>query len=84
METIETFTLDSDDDRDVLLYLSRQPDRSAVIREAIRNYMRDEGVSLKDILAAIESLKDSQSPSEIEQPEEAVANLLGMLELAES
>lgn len=83
MQTVETFTLDTNLDQDVLLFLARQPDRNATIREAVRRYMRDEGLTLRDVLDAIESLRNPLRPT-LEQPEEAVANLMGMLAAAES
>lgn len=84
MQTIETFTLDTEVDRDILLFLSQQPNRSRVIRDSVRLYMRNEGLSLRDILDAIESLRAQPTPTPQvpDQPEEAVANLLKAARIA--
>lgn len=50
-----TFSLDAEDDKDLLAWLGRQENRSAVIRDALRARLTG-GVTLGDIYQAVKDL----------------------------
>jgi sulfur carrier protein ThiS len=91
MAVIVNFSLDPDKDKDLLKWLGRQTNRSAAIRSALRSYMAEtEGVTLADVLAEVRALPSRMSVvavnsepepvGEGEEPEEAAANLNGLLD----
>jgi hypothetical protein len=51
------FTLDADDDKDLARWLDAQDNRSAAIRQAIREHLRGNGVTLGDVLQAVRDLE---------------------------
>ncbi len=52
-----TFVVDSDRDRDILHWLAGQANKSAAIREAIREYLERGALTLTDVYEAIQELK---------------------------
>ena len=52
-----TFVVDSDRDRDILLWLDGQANKSAAIREAIRAHLERGTVTLTEVYEAIQDLK---------------------------
>jgi hypothetical protein len=51
------FTLDSDDDKDLARWLEVQDNRSAAIREAIREHVGRHSVTVGDVLQAVRNLE---------------------------
>jgi hypothetical protein len=51
------FTLDSDDDKDLARWLEAQDNRSAAIREAIREHVGRHSVTVGDVLQAVRNLE---------------------------
>jgi hypothetical protein len=81
-----TFTLDSETDRDLVRWLDRQDNRSAAIREAIREHIGGAGVTLGDVYQAVKDLDHKvqagvivagtqDQADEWEEPPEAAAAL---------
>jgi hypothetical protein len=54
-----TFVVDTERDRDILRWLGSQDNKSAAIREAIREHLRRGGITLTDVYEAIQDLKCS-------------------------
>ena len=89
MAVIVNISLDEEHDKDIMRWLGKQPNRSAAVREAIRAYMaKSEGVTLADVLAAVQALPGKLSgvvvsgetvSVEGEEPEAAAAHLNGLL-----
>lgn len=90
MAVIVNISLDPDHDKDIMRWLSSQPNRSAAVREAIRAYMaKEQGVTLADVLAEVQALPSRLSvvavsdPGPVvtdEEPEVAATNLNGLLD----
>jgi len=84
MKAVVPVSLDTDRDADILIWLDRQPNKSAAIREAIRETIA--GITLADIYNEIQELKRRSfvtgrpEPELIEQSE-AAANLDKLLSL---
>jgi Arc/MetJ-type ribon-helix-helix transcriptional regulator len=86
VKTTVTISLDLDDDRDLLAWMERQPNRSEAIRQAIRAHISG-GVSLGDVYQAVQRIERKieagavvTSPSSdvddtIDEPPEAAAAL---------
>jgi hypothetical protein len=51
------FTLDADDDKDLTHWLDAQDNRSAAIREAIREHVGRHSVTVGDVLQAVRNLE---------------------------
>lgn len=57
MRTTAAFSLDTDDDADIVVWLSAQGNKSAAVRQAIRaSWLRD-SVTLGDVLNAVGEVK---------------------------
>ena len=91
MAVFVNISLDPDKDRDILEWLDRQGNKSAAVREAIRGHMaKTVGVTLADVLAEVRALPSRLSVvavnaqpelvEEGEEPEQAAANLNGLLD----
>jgi hypothetical protein len=52
-----TFVVDTERDRDILRWLGRQDNKSAAIREAIREHLGRGDITLTDVYQAIQDLK---------------------------
>jgi hypothetical protein len=52
-----SWAVDEEDDRDILRWLARQENRSAAIREAIRDHLGRGGVSLGDVYQAVKAVE---------------------------
>jgi len=52
-----SFTIDSETDRDLVRWLDRQKNRSAAIREAIRDHLDRNGVTVGDVYQAVKALE---------------------------
>jgi hypothetical protein len=52
-----TFVVDTERDRDILCWLGRQDNKSAAIREAIREHLGRGDITLTDVYEAIQELK---------------------------
>jgi len=52
-----TFVVDTERDRDILRWLGSQDNKSAAIREAIREHLGRGGITLTDVYEAIQDLK---------------------------
>jgi hypothetical protein len=87
---VVNFVLNSEADRDIVRWLDRQDNKSAAIREAIREHIGGTGVTLGDIYEAIKDLErrlqvgqvvtHSSDPGllcnmELDEPPEAAAAL---------
>jgi len=55
---VVTFSLNGEDDKDVIRWLEHQSNRSLAIREAIRDHIRRNGLTLADVYQAIKSLEN--------------------------
>ncbi|MCS7226786.1 MAG: hypothetical protein NZ821_07335 [Gloeomargarita sp. SKYB31] len=53
---IVSFSLDTEEDRDILRWLERQESKSAAIREALRSHLVG-GVTLGDVYQAVKDLE---------------------------
>jgi hypothetical protein len=90
MAVFVNISMDPENDKDILRWLDEQPNRSAAVREAIRSYIiKEEGITLADILAEVRALPSrlsivaSTQPEvfeDYEEPEAAAANLNGLLD----
>lgn len=92
MKTTIAFTLDTEEDRDILRWLERQRNRSAAIREALRRHVSG-GVTLGDVYQAVKDLErklrsgmvvaasSSDDGEDWEEPPEVVAALEALADL---
>jgi len=56
-KTTVTLSLDTETDKDILRWLDHQENRSAAIREAIRDHLGRGGVTLGDVYQAVKELE---------------------------
>jgi len=90
--TFASFSLDIEADRDILRWLDRQDNRSAAIREALREHLDRNSVTLDDVYRAIMKLERkieagvaivadgaSLAEDDWDEPAEAARNLDGLL-----
>ena len=54
---VVSFTLDTEADKDITRWLDRHENRSAAIREAIRDHVGRSGVTLGDVYQAVKGLE---------------------------
>jgi hypothetical protein len=88
-----SFTLDSEADRDLIRWLDRQKNRSAAIRDAIRDHLGRGGVTIDDVYRAVRALDrkiqagivvadaSQRSVEDWDEPPEAAAALDALAEL---
>ncbi|MBC7228671.1 MAG: hypothetical protein H5T61_15800 [Thermoflexales bacterium] len=57
MKVVRSFTLDTEEHRDILAWLDAQPNQSEAIRQAIREHIRRGGVTLADVYQAVRDLE---------------------------
>lgn len=57
MKTTIAFTLDTEEDGDILRWLARQENKSAAIRAALREHLARGGVTLADVYQAVRELQ---------------------------
>lgn len=87
-KTVISIALDTKNDKDILRWLGQQDNRSAAIREAIRNHLGRNGVTLGDVYQAVKGLErkikvgiaiagdgDVDHQAEQDEPPEAAAAL---------
>ncbi|HIQ01894.1 MAG TPA: hypothetical protein EYH30_07160 [Anaerolineales bacterium] len=91
MQMTISFTLDTEADRDILRWLEQQENRSAAIREAIRQHISG-GVTLGDVYQAVKDLErklragavvtgNTTDEKDRKEPPEAAAALDALAEL---
>jgi len=56
-KTFISFSLDTEADKDILRWLDRQENRSAAIREAIRDHIGRGGVTLGDVYQVVKEIE---------------------------
>jgi hypothetical protein len=56
-KTTVTVSLDTEADKDLIRWLERQENRSAAIREAIRDHLGHSGITLGDVYQAVKALE---------------------------
>jgi Arc/MetJ-type ribon-helix-helix transcriptional regulator len=57
MSKLVSFKLDDKGDRDLIRWLASQSNRSEAIREALREHLQGNGVTLGDVLQAVRDLE---------------------------
>ena len=93
-KVVVPISLDTEGDRDILRWLGRQENRSAAVREAIREHLGRGGVTLGDVYQAVGRIERrleagvvvnaegrTAAEAEWEEPAEAAAALDALAEL---
>lgn len=91
MHITESFSIHTEEDKDIIKWLDAQDNKSKAIRKAIRAYIGDGGITLADIYVAVMALKrqgisvvnketaNKDEAEAIDEPTDAAANLDGLL-----